>query len=54
MRAGEQLHDVFERIELTRERFEGPDFVRLRRIEELLSTGQIDESFYWTAGANAA
>ena len=25
-----------------------------RRIEELLSTGQIDESFYWTAAENAA
>ena len=49
-----EMRGVFEAAALTREEFEGPEFVRLRRIEELLSTGQIDESFYWTAGAAAA
>jgi nucleoside-diphosphate-sugar epimerase len=49
-----EMRDVFSAAGLTREEFEGPEFVRLRRIEELLATGQIDESFYWTAAENAA
>jgi hypothetical protein len=48
------MREVFKAAALTKEQFEGPEFVRLRRIEELLSTGQIDESFYWTAAENAA
>ncbi len=48
-----EMRGVFESAELTREEFEGPEFVRLRRIEELLATGQIDESFYWTGAAAA-
>jgi nucleoside-diphosphate-sugar epimerase len=55
VRAGAtEMRDVFKAAALTSEQFEGPEFVRLRRIEELLSTGQIDESFYWTAAENAA
>jgi hypothetical protein len=55
VRAGAtEMRDVFKAAALTKEQFEGPEFVRLRRIEELLSTGQIDESFYWTAAENAA
>ena len=49
-----EMKGVFEAAALTREEFEGPEFVRLRRIEELLSSGQIDQSFYWTVGPAAA
>jgi nucleoside-diphosphate-sugar epimerase len=52
VRAGAtEMRDVFKAAALTREAFEGPEFVRLRRIEELLESGQIDKSFYWTAAA---
>lgn len=44
-----ELHDTFERVSLTREQFEGRDFVRLRQIEHLLASGAIDESFFWRA-----
>lgn len=52
VRAGAtEMRDAFRAAELTLEQFQGSDFVRIRRIEELLSTGQIDEAFYWTATA---
>ena len=43
-----ELHDVFERVQLTQDQFEGPDFIRLRRIEELRSDGRLDASLYWS------
>jgi nucleoside-diphosphate-sugar epimerase len=46
-RGARELHDVFERVSLTRDQFDGRDYVRLRQIEHLLSTGEIDEGFYW-------
>jgi nucleoside-diphosphate-sugar epimerase len=52
-RGAAQLHDVFEQVSLTLEQFEGRDYVRLRQIEFLLSSGQIDEAFYWRATASA-
>jgi nucleoside-diphosphate-sugar epimerase len=51
-RGARELHDVFNRVGLTREQFEGRDFVRLRQIEHLLAGGKIDESFYWRDGAS--
>jgi nucleoside-diphosphate-sugar epimerase len=48
-----ELRDVFERVELTREQFEGPDFTRLKRIEELRADGRLDETLHWTGeGSN--
>lgn len=44
-----QLHAVFERIGLTKETFESRDFTRLKMLEHLLRTGQIDEHFFWVA-----
>ena len=41
------LHDVFERIELTEEMFRYRGFTRLKQIEYLLRTGQLDSDFYW-------
>lgn len=49
-----QLHDIFARIGLTRERFEGPDYTRLKRIQQLLESGAIDDAFYWRQGASTA
>jgi nucleoside-diphosphate-sugar epimerase len=44
-----QLLDVFTLVRLDADDFSSPRFTRLRRIEELLRTGQIDESFHWRA-----
>ncbi|MFO7545568.1 MAG: SDR family oxidoreductase [Trueperaceae bacterium] len=46
-----QLRAVFERIGLTKETFESRDFTRLKMLEHLLRSGQIDEHFYWVAPA---
>lgn len=46
-----QLRAVFERIGLTKEMFESRDFTRLKMLEHLLHSGQIDEHFYWVAPA---
>ena len=47
-RAGaRELRSVFERIQMTRETFEFRAFTRLKQLEHLLSTAQIDGNFYW-------
>jgi nucleoside-diphosphate-sugar epimerase len=47
-RAGaKELRSLFERIQMTRETFEFRAFTRLKQLEHLLGTGQIDGSFYW-------
>jgi nucleoside-diphosphate-sugar epimerase len=42
-----QLHEIFERIGMTRETFQFRAFTRLRQLEYLIQTGQIDEQFFW-------
>jgi nucleoside-diphosphate-sugar epimerase len=42
-----QLLEVFARVDLTHEDFVSRKFTRLRQIEYLLGTGQIDEAFLW-------
>ena len=46
-RGAQQLQRVFSRIDLNGEAFHGPGFTRLKRLQELLSTGQIDNDFFW-------
>lgn len=46
-RGAEELREVFERIGLTQETFESRLFTRLKMLKHLLSTGQIDEQFFW-------
>lgn len=48
-RGAEELLEVFTRVGLTEEGFRSRRFTRLKQIEHLLSSGAIDESFYWTA-----
>jgi nucleoside-diphosphate-sugar epimerase len=43
-----QLRDVFAAVDLKGEDFRSRSFTRLKQIEYLLHTGQIDESFSWT------
>ncbi len=42
-----QLHDLFERIQLEAEGFNFRAFTRLKQLEHLIRTQQIDERFYW-------
>lgn len=46
-RGARQLLDVFSRIELTGEDFLSRKFTRLKQIDYLLRTGQIDDAFLW-------
>ncbi|MEY2439047.1 MAG: hypothetical protein QOI34_432, partial [Verrucomicrobiota bacterium] len=43
-----QFYDLFRRIDLTREQFEFRAFTRLKQLQHLISTGQIDNNFFWT------
>ena len=44
-----QLRRIFEHIGIDSNLFEFPAFTRLKQLEHLLRTRQIDESFYWTS-----
>ena len=46
-RGARQLHDLFKHIEMTPEMFGFRTFTRLKQLEYLLRTRQIDERFYW-------
>ncbi|MFV0523224.1 MAG: NAD-dependent epimerase/dehydratase family protein [Acidimicrobiales bacterium] len=46
-RGARQLRGVFEAIDMSSSAFEAPPFTRLRRLEELLATKQLDPDFYW-------
>jgi nucleoside-diphosphate-sugar epimerase len=43
-----QLLDVFRRINLDEAQFTAAPFTRLKQLKQLLSTGQLDDEFYWT------
>lgn len=43
-----QLHELFQRIDLTTEIFQNRNFTRLRQLEHLIRTKQIDPNFFWT------
>jgi nucleoside-diphosphate-sugar epimerase len=42
-----QLHDVFKRVDMTPEVFQFRTFTRLKQLEYLLRTSQIDDHFFW-------
>ena len=48
-RGAAELHEVFERIALSEGDFEWRGFTRLKQIQYLLGTRQIDDRFFWTA-----
>jgi nucleoside-diphosphate-sugar epimerase len=47
-RGAEQLHHLFQRIEMTKEVFEYRTFTRLKQLEYLIRTQQLDDHFFWT------
>lgn len=47
-RGARQLSDLFKRVEMTAEDFKYRTFTRLKQLEHLLRTHQIDDHFFWT------
>lgn len=47
-RGAHQLYNLFERIEMLPEVFQHRTFTRLKQIEYLIRTQQIDDHFFWT------
>jgi nucleoside-diphosphate-sugar epimerase len=47
-RGAEELLDLFRRIDMTEEVFEYRSFIRLKQLQYLIRTHQIDENFFWT------
>ncbi len=50
-RGAEQLRDVFARIDMTAETFHSCPFTRLKQLEYLIRTKQIDRDFFWNNGS---
>jgi nucleoside-diphosphate-sugar epimerase len=48
-----ELREVFDRIQLTPERFAFRAFTRLAQLDYLQRSGKLDEQFYWRAAAAA-
>jgi len=48
-RGAEQLHALFTRIDMKPEAFQHRAFTRLKELQYLIQTNQIDEHFFWTA-----
>lgn len=46
-RGAEQLLEVFQAVEMSTELFESRGHTRIKQIQHLLSTGQIDARFFW-------
>jgi nucleoside-diphosphate-sugar epimerase len=46
-RGAQQLYDVFTQIDMTQDLFESRGFTRLKQLEYLIKTQQIDKDFFW-------
>jgi nucleoside-diphosphate-sugar epimerase len=53
-RGAKQLYDLFKQIEMTKDVFEYRTFTRLKQLEYLIRTQQIDPQFFWTSLAAGA
>ena len=48
-RGAQQLYELFSRIDMSADTFEWRGFTRLKQLEHLIATAQIDDHFFWTA-----
>ena len=46
-RGAQQLYELFKRIDMQTEGFHNRAFTRLKQLEHLIRTQQIDEQFFW-------
>jgi nucleoside-diphosphate-sugar epimerase len=51
LRGAQQLRDVFQRIDMTSEVFNARSFTRVKQLEYLIRTRQIDQAFFWRNSA---
>jgi nucleoside-diphosphate-sugar epimerase len=49
LRGAEELRTLFERIDFSRDMFEFRAFTRLKQLNHLLRTRQLDDDLYWTS-----
>jgi nucleoside-diphosphate-sugar epimerase len=47
------LYNLFQSIDMTRDVFDFRAYTRLKQLQHLLRTGQIDDQFYWVGSNNA-
>jgi nucleoside-diphosphate-sugar epimerase len=47
-RGAQQLFDIFSQIDMTQEIFQSRGFTRLKQLEYLIRTQQIDQDFFWS------
>jgi nucleoside-diphosphate-sugar epimerase len=47
-RGAQQLYQVFSQIDMTKDDFESRGFTRLKQLEYLIRTQQIDQDFFWS------
>jgi nucleoside-diphosphate-sugar epimerase len=47
-KGAQQLYDLFNRIDMSADTFESRGFTRLKQLEHLIKTRQIDDQFFWT------
>ncbi len=47
-RGAQQLFDLFKQIDMSQETFLSKGFTRLKQLEYLICTQQIDQDFFWT------
>ena len=50
-RGAQQLHDLFQQIDMTPDVFNNRGFTRLKQLEYLMRTQQIDQNFFWKNGS---
>lgn len=48
-RGARELHNIFKRISMTEATFTSPTFTRLRRLRDLVRSGQVDDTLRWRA-----
>jgi nucleoside-diphosphate-sugar epimerase len=46
-RGAQELHDLFQRIEMSKDTYEFRAFTRLKQLRYLTKTGQLDAEFFW-------
>lgn len=46
-KGAQQLHQLFQQIDFTKDDFEFRPFTRLRQLQYLIRTGQVDQDFFW-------
>ena len=52
-RGVEELYDAYKRVGLTLEEFQGPRYMRIKHIQDLLGDGRLDQTLRWNEADSA-